>query len=218
MVHTGMNRPADAFIGHFGDVLTRLREYFPIETVGIEKRNEATSHELLKFCEEQHLPVFRLESNQDISRMLDSGCFRYLFVAGFGIILNQKIINRVERVINLHMGLLPQCRGRHPLPSAILNHHTTAGVTAHLIVDEHIDNGPIICQASMPIDYQASYNTNEEALRLLLGNLAPAIHIAHKRNWTSLTTPTGESNYYKPYQGETLADLFNASSLDAYKS
>ncbi len=149
--------------------------------------------------------------------MLDSGNFRYLFVASFGIILDQNIISRVERVINLHMGLLPQCRGRHPLPAAILNHHTTAGVTAHLIVDEHIDSGPVVCQTSMPIDYQASYNTNEKALRSLLGDLAPAIYATHKTDWAKLSTPTGRGNYYTPYPRKVLTDLFNAVSLDAYK-
>ncbi len=212
-----MSKPVDAFVGHFDDTLTKLLEYFPIGAVGIEKRNDASSAGVHKLCKQQRIPVFKLESNRDICQMLDPGRFRYLFVASFGLILEQSVINRVDKIINLHMGLLPQCRGRHPLPAAILNRHTKTGVTAHLIVNENIDTGPIICRTSTPIDYQANYDANEKTLRSMLSDLVPVVHAAHEAGWANLDTPAEKGNYYAPCPKGVLTELFAAKSLDIYK-
>jgi methionyl-tRNA formyltransferase len=53
--------------------------------------------------------------------------------------------------VNFHNSLLPQYRGTHPVSWVLINDEKETGVTLHLI-DEKIDNGPIIYQEKFLIE------------------------------------------------------------------
>ena len=54
------------------------------------------------------------------------------------------------RVVNTHPALLPAFPGAHAVADALTYGVKLAGVTVHL-VDEGVDTGPVIAQASVPV-------------------------------------------------------------------
>jgi phosphoribosylglycinamide formyltransferase-1 len=72
-------------------------------------------------------------------------------LAGFMRILGGDFVRRLRgRLVNIHPSLLPAFPGLHPQRQALEHGVKVAGVTVHF-VDEGVDTGPIIAQASVPI-------------------------------------------------------------------
>lgn len=65
-------------------------------------------------------------------------------------IIGKRLIDGRARVLNLHLGKLPEYRGMRPINWALKNGETLAGVTLHE-VDEGIDTGPIVAQSTFSI-------------------------------------------------------------------
>lgn len=107
--------------------------------------------------------------------------------AFFGYIIRRPIIDLFPHgIVNLHTSLLPQNRGSYPNVWTIVD-RTPAGVTMHL-VDEGVDTGPILAQASVkvsPNDTGKSLNAKLESAMIKLfrdnwqsfaqGNLEPVV-------------------------------------------
>lgn len=79
-------------------------------------------------------------------------------------------------VVNFHNAPLPLLRGCDPFAWAIHDGLRYMGVTLHQVLDEGIDNGPILCQALWPIENDSTawdlYTRSlEEADKLLTENL-----------------------------------------------
>lgn len=88
-----------------------------------------------------------------------SGDWRYLVDLDVDLILSvqyDRIIKRPlvggpARILNLHLGKLPEYRGMRPVNWALKNRESIAGVTLHEIDGEGIDDGPIVAQATFSI-------------------------------------------------------------------
>lgn len=65
-------------------------------------------------------------------------------------IIGRDLIAGPARVLNLHLGKLPEYRGMRPINWALRNSESVAGVTLHE-VDEGIDTGPIVAQSTFSI-------------------------------------------------------------------
>ena len=75
-------------------------------------------------------------------------------------ILTSKFINQYKnKILNIHPSLLPAFPGAHAHRDTLRHGAKTSGCTAHL-VDEGVDSGPIIMQATVKI----SGNETEESL------------------------------------------------------
>jgi methionyl-tRNA formyltransferase len=111
-------------------------------------------------------------------------------------IVNKEFIAQFPKgVINLHAGMLPNYRGRHPVVWAMINGESKIGLTVHY-VDENIDAGDIILQDSIPITCNDKYDDvlkkiNEEGSRLLL----QAVDLIDQDK--APRTPQTEGTYYK---------------------
>jgi len=71
--------------------------------------------------------------------------------AGFMRLLGPGFLSRFpHRVVNTHPALLPSFPGAHAVADALAYGVKVSGVTVHL-VDEGIDTGPVIAQASVPV-------------------------------------------------------------------
>jgi phosphoribosylglycinamide formyltransferase-1 len=82
---------------------------------------------------------------------LDAHRVRLVCLAGFMRILGTAFVQRLHgRLINIHPSLLPAFPGLHPQRQALDHGVKLAGVTVHF-VDEGVDTGPIIAQASVPV-------------------------------------------------------------------
>lgn len=74
-----------------------------------------------------------------------------LLVGGYSIILKKPILDLPAiGCVNTHSSLLPRHRGPNPFHWIIRNNEAESGVTFH-IIDEGIDTGAIIHQASFPV-------------------------------------------------------------------
>ena len=65
-------------------------------------------------------------------------------------IIGKELIDGPARVLNLHLGKLPEYRGMRPINWALRNGESVAGVTLHE-VDPGIDTGPIVAQSTFSI-------------------------------------------------------------------
>ncbi|RKX68083.1 phosphoribosylglycinamide formyltransferase [candidate division TA06 bacterium] len=98
---------------------------------------------------------------EKISRFDDEGVKRYMevinkydadyiFLAGFMRILDKRIIDSVDYVLNIHPSLLPSFKGLHAQRQAIEYGVKVSGCTVHF-VDTDVDTGPIILQRTVPV-------------------------------------------------------------------
>ncbi len=79
-----------------------------------------------------------------------SGC-GYMVLAGFMRILAPEAVERFPgRILNIHPSLLPSFPGAHAVDEALAHGVKVTGVTIH-VVDELVDNGPIIAQAAVDV-------------------------------------------------------------------
>ena len=90
----------------------------------------------------------------------DAALVRELQARGVGLVCNagfMRILSPVYvrafagRALNIHPSLLPAFPGLHAQRQALDHGAKIAGVTVHF-VDEGLDNGPIVLQASVPVE------------------------------------------------------------------
>jgi len=94
-------------------------------------------------------------------------------------IIKREIIDHMKnKIINLHISLLPWNRGAHPNVWSLLE-ETPRGVTIH-IVDEGIDTGPILVQKEVFI------NENIETLKSSYKKLQKEIQELFKACWKDI--------------------------------
>jgi methionyl-tRNA formyltransferase len=98
------------------------------------------------------IPVFYIDKMDERElaplRRLD---IDVLLVSGFAIILKKPLLE-LPRIgcVNMHSSLLPRHRGPNPFSAAILHGDTHTGITFH-VMEEGIDTGPVLDQASFEI-------------------------------------------------------------------
>ncbi len=76
----------------------------------------------------------------------------YIVLAGFMRVLGFRFVQSFEnRILNIHPSLLPAYKGLNTHQRALDNNETEHGVSIHLVTAK-LDDGPIILQASYPIE------------------------------------------------------------------
>jgi methionyl-tRNA formyltransferase len=77
-----------------------------------------------------------------------------IVVAAFGQILRAEVLGIPPKgCLNVHASLLPKYRGAAPIAAAILSGEEETGVTI-MLMDEGMDTGPVLSQATCPISPQ----------------------------------------------------------------
>jgi phosphoribosylglycinamide formyltransferase-1 len=96
-------------------------------------------------------------------------------LAGFMRILGASLVQRLRgRLINIHPSLLPAFPGLHAQRQALDHGVKVAGVTVHF-VDEGVDTGPIIAQASVPVRDDDTEETLSERILVQEHRLYPDV-------------------------------------------
>jgi methionyl-tRNA formyltransferase len=103
----------------------------------------------------------------------------WLFIIGWSQIAGQMVLDAPARgVLGMHPTLLPQGRGRAPIPWAILKGLRETGVTLFRL-DAGVDTGDIVGQVAMPISETETatslYARIADAHRTLLRRSLPAL-------------------------------------------
>lgn len=105
------------------------------------------------------------------------------FVISYGyrhIIRNDVLRILPKRIINLHISLLPWCRGAHPVFWSVVE-KCPLGVTIHLI-DEGLDTGDILIQRELT----SELDTPKETFRTAYEFLSSAIEDLFCTSWEAL--------------------------------
>ncbi|MFQ5355660.1 MAG: phosphoribosylglycinamide formyltransferase [Mariprofundaceae bacterium] len=85
------------------------------------------------------------------ANVIDAAGCNWVVLAGYMRILYTDFIEHFRnRVINIHPALLPAFPGAHSVEDALHHGVKVTGVTVHL-VDEVLDGGPILAQATVPV-------------------------------------------------------------------
>lgn len=131
------------------------------------------------FCSERGIPLLKAKSVNTPSfvREIRERDIDWLFVIGWSQIAKPAILNAPKNgCVGIHPTLLPQGRGRAPIPWAIIKGLPETGVTLFKL-DEGVDTGPIIAQFRLPIadDETATtlYDRVMDAHRILIGRAWP---------------------------------------------
>lgn len=92
-----------------------------------------------------------------------------IVVVAFGQILPQSILDIPKYgCVNVHGSLLPKYRGAAPIQWAIINGEETTGITT-MYMDAGMDTGDMIEKFEIPIEYNDTYGTLYEKLKVLGG-------------------------------------------------
>ena len=117
----------------------------------------------------------KLEMDCAILRQVKAWQADWLILAGYMRLLTSLIITAYPKhIINIHPSLLPKYKGKDALGQALANHETILGVSIHY-VDEGMDTGELIAQASFTITPDQDRDSVETTLHQLEHDLYPKV-------------------------------------------
>ena len=139
-------------------VKTAQKEQWPVKFAGVIANHAAAKG--LDFARSQGLPAIIVEHREHATResfdaalieQIDALGADLVVLAGFMRILTPGFIRHFQgRLINIHPALLPAFPGLHTHERALEAGVAEHGATVHFVT-EGVDEGPIICQASVPV-------------------------------------------------------------------
>lgn len=164
-----------------------------------------------EFCINNNIPIFqpdKIRGNTEFIDMLKQLEPDYIITAAYGKILPKEILE-IPKIapLNVHASLLPKYRGAGPIQWSIINGETVTGITI-MIMDEGMDTGDILLKKEIPIEFNDTYGTLYEKLRILGGKaLVEALDqydrlVSHKQEGEFSIAPMidktiGDINWHK---------------------
>ncbi len=106
-----------------------------------------------QFALTHNIPVFQPIKLRDEAFLeaLDATRADVAVIVAYGRILPKVLLERIPKgFVNVHPSLLPKYRGPSPMQAAIAAGDTVTGVSI-MTIDEGMDTGPLLAQASIPI-------------------------------------------------------------------
>jgi methionyl-tRNA formyltransferase len=150
--------------------LPAIKEFLFFDKVAafiVPRRNKEMTGLLKDMIGEAPVPVITVDRHSavtTIAKAISTHQATVALVMTFPYILPASLLQMSEKgFINFHFGLLPQCRGSHPIFWHILNNDQEAGITVHLM-DEGVDTGPVIQQFKVPITDTDTYGILQSKL------------------------------------------------------
>lgn len=138
-----------------------------IESLVIEREKFANKHDF----------------ERDIIKALKLRKIELIVLAGYMRILSSEFVQEYKnKIINIHPSLLPSFKGTQGIKDTFDYGSKIAGVTIHFI-DEKLDHGPIIMQATIPIAEKDSLKTLEKKIHKLEHQIYPQainLFVKHK--------------------------------------
>ena len=124
---------------------------------------------VMEYSSPRKIDVFQPRSVNSPDSLVKIGGWdpEIIIVAAFGQILKPKLLNLPSHgCINVHASLLPRWRGAAPINAAILEGDKHTGVTI-MKMAEGLDDGPVLCQKTIPIDPEDTAGTLSDRLSIL---------------------------------------------------
>lgn len=134
-----------AFAGNRAFVLQRMREL----GLNISEIWAVKGSYLERYLDKEGLNYKVIEDKIQFLEEIKAADFDLFVSNGLPMILPKELLdNDSRKFINIHPSLLPDLRGRDPIPGAIL-YRRDSGATCH-IMNKDIDSGDIISQVEIP--------------------------------------------------------------------
>lgn len=133
------------------------------------------------FCKERQIPLHKVRNIND-TQAVQAICdakLDWLFIVGWSQIAGPAVLGAARKgVLGMHPTLLPQGRGRAPIPWAILLNLPRTGVSLFKM-DEGVDSGPIVAQHIVPM-------TDRETATTLYAKINTAHVELLRESWSAL--------------------------------
>lgn len=100
--------------------------------------------------------------------------FDLVVLAGYMRILDEKTLDKMGDVINIHPSILPSFRGKGAIKKAFLSGVKLSGITIHW-VEQEVDKGKIIAQYPVFIENAMSLDEFEQAIHNVEHKLYPIV-------------------------------------------
>ncbi|MDD3958795.1 MAG: methionyl-tRNA formyltransferase [Oscillospiraceae bacterium] len=158
IIFMGTPRLASVVLERLHDSGFRIVACFTQPDKPVGRKMQLTPPPVKVTAETLGIPVFQPNRMRDESVLIDIGKLHpdMIVTAAYGKILPPSILGiPAFGCLNVHGSLLPQYRGAAPIQWAILNGESETGVTV-MLMDEGIDNGPMLRSASIPIGPEES--------------------------------------------------------------
>lgn len=205
------------FMGQYCGVLAAMHRQIGVNLVVCEKRNYQGS-EIEEFVIDNHLQLLCVENRDELTELFSSKNLKpsIVIVASFGLLLEQSVIDSCREIINFHPGDIYTCRGRHPLPFAILRGDEYCSITVHKIDSEMIDAGPVVAQIRIPIDYARDYEFQSNRLLGYLSALTEDVCSQYKETGHvfALKWDVKSSQYCDSLDRDVLGRIMSVPSLN----
>ncbi len=155
--------------------ISELAQRALLKAVVVPEKNKELIFILNQFLAGSNIDIISINKKNFSGRMKDlvvekkaTSCWLMTFPYIFPLSLLQALPGIF---INFHYGILPKFRGPNPILAQMLQYETHSGITVH-VVDEKIDNGPIILQQMIPIEDTDSFGLQCRKLGLLGASMA----------------------------------------------
>ncbi len=136
----------------------------PDKPVG--RKKEITPSPIKTAALRNNLSVLQPEKISEISEKISKLKPDLIITASYGQIIPKNILDVPKYgSINIHPSLLPKYRGPSPIQTAILNGDKVTGISI-MLMDEKMDNGPILAQKKVAIKNKENYQSLEKRLSL----------------------------------------------------
>jgi methionyl-tRNA formyltransferase len=129
------------------------------------------------FCATHSIDLVKIRhvNDEDSIQAIKARGIDWLFIIGWSQIAGQAVLDAPKKgVLGIHPTLLPEGRGRAPIPWAILKGLKQTGVTLFKL-DSGVDTGEILAQEILPLapDETATtlYSRVSEAHKAIIGNI-----------------------------------------------
>lgn len=132
-----------------------------------QEMQESPVSALAKDLKLQTFKPDKAKGNSEFLNQLQSLNADIFVVVAYGKILPLEIINLPQyKTVNVHFSVLPKYRGPSPIQSALLNGDSQTG-TSIFLLDENIDDGPLLAQEIATIEPDDNYFTLSDKLAKL---------------------------------------------------
>ncbi len=129
-------------------------------------------------AKEMNLSILKPEAvktNQELVKLLTDLNADIFIVVSYGKILPVEIINLPKyKTLNVHFSLLPKYRGPSPIQFALMNGDAETGTTI-FVLDEKVDDGPVVAQQKISIDSDDNFITLSQKLAFLSATLLTTV-------------------------------------------
>lgn len=134
----------------------------PDKPVG--RKQEIVPPPIKILARENNIPVFQPETKEELLAQTINLKPDLIILAAYGKILPKEILDMPKYgAINVHPSLLPKYRGASPIQFAILNGEEETGTTI-MLMNEKVDEGPILSQEKIKIAVDETYESLEKKL------------------------------------------------------